>query len=193
MPRPAAAVTIALLVSTACRGEPPRAPVSATSAAAREAPAPQDSGFVGTTAPLHRIRPGRPGVAPAVLRTVAAAPSRGYDRVVFEFAGDSTPGYHVEYATKPVQHCGSGDPVSLDGAQRLVVRFEPAQAHDERGNPLPPERERTPGLAAVKQMKLVCDFEGQVEWVLGVTAVAPYRVSELTSPARLVLDLRHEK
>jgi hypothetical protein len=193
MPRHAAVVTIVLLVSTVCRGESPRAPVSATSAAAQEARAPQDSGFVGTTAPLQRIRQGRPGVAPAVLRAVAAAPNPGYDRVVFEFAGNATPGYHVEYATKPVRRCGSGDPVSLDGAQQLVVRFEPAQAHDEQGNPLPPERERAPGLAAVKEMKLVCDFEGQVEWVLGVAAAAPYRVSELTGPARLALDVRHGK
>jgi len=192
MPRHAAAVTIILVVSGACR-EQPRAPGTATSSVAREAPAPQDSGFVGTTAPIQRIRQGRPGVAPAVLRAVATAPTPGYDRVVFEFAGDSTPGYHVEYATKPVQRCGSGDPVPLASAQRLVVRFETAQAHDAQGNPLPPEREWAPGLAYVREMKLVCDFEGQVEWVLGVAAASPYRVSELAGPARLVLDVRHGK
>jgi hypothetical protein len=125
----------------------------------------------------------------------APPPAPGYDRVVFEFAGDNVPGYHVEYVTAPVRRCGSGDPVSIAGAQ-LVVRFEPARAHDEHGNPAPVERDRALGLPAVKEMKLVCDFEGQVEWVLGVGGGGeggawPYRVSELTGPARLVVDVRH--
>jgi len=113
--------------------------------------------------------------------------------VVFEFAEDSVPGYHVEYTTKPVRRCGSGDPVTVAGAAKVVVRFEPAQAHDERGNPTLAERERALGLPAVREMKLVCDFEGQVEWVLGVVAAGPYRV--LDSPGggrgRVVVDIRH--
>jgi len=111
--------------------------------------------------------------------------------VVFEFAEDSVPGYHVEYTTKPVRRCGSGDPVTVAGAGKLVVRFEPAQAHDERGNPTLAERERMLGLSAAKDMKLICDFEGQVEWVLGVAAAHPYRVLESPGPGRVVLDVRH--
>jgi len=40
-------------------------------------------------------------------------------------------------------------------------------------------------------MKLVCDFEGQVEWVLGVVAAGPYRVLASPGPGRLVVDIRH--
>src|SRR2546425_6523512 len=77
------------------------------------------------------------------------------------------------------------------GGGRLIVRFEPAQAHDEHGNLTPAERHRAPGLPAVRELTLVCDFEGQVEWVLDVAAPSEYRVSELTGPARLVVDVRH--
>jgi len=126
-----------------------------------------------------------------MLRAVETGSGPGYDRVVFEFAGDSAPGYHVEYASAPVRRCGSGDRVSLAGGQQVVVRFEPARAHDEQGNPAPVERDRALGLRAVKEMKLVCDFEGQVEWVLGVAAASPFRVSELTGPARVLVDIRH--
>lgn len=101
------------------------------------------------------------------------------------------PGYHVEYATRTVRRCGSGDPVSVLGAGRLVVRFEPARAHDDQGHPTLTARERTLGLPALMEMKLICDFEGQVEFVLGVTARALYRVSERVTPARLVLEVRH--
>src|SRR5881397_4375151 len=192
MTQPAMAVPIALLVSalTACRRDEPRPPAARASAAAAVASGPQDTAFAGTTAPVHRARTTRLGVPLAMLHAVETGSSPGYDRVVFKFTGDSAPGYHVEYASTPVRRCGSGDPVSLVGAHHLVVRFEPARAHDEHGNPAPVERDRPLGLPAVKEMKLVCDFEGQVEWAMGVAAVAPYRVSELTGPARVVVDIR---
>ena len=139
-----------------------------------ESRAPQDTAFAGTQAPVQRVRSFRPGVARPVLRHVetraGASPGGGYDRVVFEFAGDSVPGYRVEYTTKPVQRCGSGDPVTVAGTGRLIVRFEPAQAHDEHGSLTPTERHRVPGLPAVRELILICDFEGQVEWVLDVAA-----------------------
>ncbi len=157
----------------------------------------QDTAFAGTLAPVQRVRSLRPGVARPVLRHVetsaGASPGGGYDRVVFEFTGggDSVPGYRVEYTTKPVQRCGSGDPVTVAGTGRLIIRFEPAQAHDEHGNLTPVERHYTPGLPAVRELTLVCDFEGQVAWMLGIAAPSEYRVSELTGPARLVVDVRH--
>jgi len=182
------AVAIVLLANGACRREPPQRSAAAARSGAAVATTPQDTGFAGTTAPIDRMggrRTGRP-----MLHAVEAGPGQGYDRVVFTFTLDSLPGYHVEYARGPVRRCGSGDPVSVAGSERLVVRFAPAQAHDEQGHPLLADRERVPGLPAVKELKLVCDFEGEVAWVLGVAAVAPYRVSELARPARLVLDVR---
>jgi len=192
MPRVASVIALVTLVSNACGGHEPRE-TERQSAAATRVSAPQDTSFAGTTAPVQRAS--RPGTPPRVLRGVTAASGPGYDRVVFEFAEDSVPGYHVEYTTKPVRRCGSGDPVTVAGAGKLVVRFEPAQAHDERGNSTIAERERTLGLPAAKDMKLICDFEGQVEWVLGVVAAGPYRV--LDSPGggrgggRVVVDIRH--
>src|SRR2546425_253746 len=182
-------IALASLVISACgRHEPPE--IARRSPAAARVSAPQDTSFAGTTAPVQRAPP-RPGAPPRILRSVEAASGPAYDRVVFVFAADSVPGYHVEYTTKPVRRCASGDPVMVAGAGRLVVRFEPAQAHDDRGNPTPLERERVLGLAAVEEMKLVCDFEGQVEWVLGVMAAGPYRVLDSAGPARVVVDIRH--
>ena len=177
-------VALAALASAACPGKESRS-------SAREAPGVQDTVFAGTTAPLLRLRPPpRAGASPpaALLRSVTAAPGRGYDRVVFELAGDSAPGYRVEYAAGPVRSCGSGDVVSVAGRERLVVHLEPARAHDDQGNPVPPQRDLVPGLPAVREVKLVCDFEGQLEWVLGLPAKQPYRVTELAG--RLLLDVK---
>src|SRR5437773_12532335 len=106
--------TAALLVVLAttifsCRASPPP---SADRPGESRAPN-QDTAFAGTLAPVQRIRSFRPGVARPVLQHVETRAGGGYDRVVFEFTGegDSVPGYRVEYTTKPVQRCGSGDPV----------------------------------------------------------------------------------
>ena len=191
MPRCTVPLALATLVGVACPGGQPRqSPVGGPGASL--ASAPQDTAFAGTTTPLHRVPPrsSGPGVLAGLLRSLTAASARGYDRVVFEFASDSAPGYHVEYAAGPVRRCGSGDVVSVAGTHHLVVRFEPARAHDDQGNPVPPQRNIALELPAVKEMTLVCDFEGQVEWVIGVAGAKPFRMSELTGPARLLLDVK---
>jgi hypothetical protein len=183
MALPSLGIAVLLFPGACMRAEPERAR-QATAAV-------QDTPFRGTTAPLHRpSRAAGRGTQGELLRAVRADPQPGFDRVIFEFAGDSLPGYHVEYATGSVVRCGSGDRVTTAASGRLVVRFEPARAHDQGPIPTIVPRAMAPGLPAVRDLQIVCDFEGQVEVVLGVPAAAPYRVVELTAPARLVLDVR---
>src|SRR3989441_7628651 len=101
-------IALASLVISPCgRHGPPE--IARRSPAAARVSAPQDTSFAGTTAPVQRPPP-RPGAPPRILRSVEAASGPAYDRVVFVFAADSVPGYHVEYTTKPVRRCASGDP-----------------------------------------------------------------------------------
>ena len=174
---------LALLLTGAC------GPSASARAAVVVQPQDTSAAFAGSMNPVHRARR---GMRPVILRAVRVAPHPAYDRVVFEFAGDSAPGYEVEYADPPIRRCGSGDTVSLTGTGYLVVRFEPAQMHDERGNPTVARREWTPRLRAANEIKLVCDFEGQVEWVVGLPARRRYRVLETAAPARVIIDLRQE-
>ena len=186
--KPQSVAFAAALALVACSTPEPAPPAGSASVAAQDT-----APFRGTTSPVHKVRTARPRPAPPILRAVHAATHRGYDRVVFEFSSDSVPGYHVEYSDRPARECGSGAEVRLAGAGRLIVRLEPARAHDESGNPTLLDRERAPGLPLLQEMKLVCDFEGQVEWVLGLTVATPYRVQELAAPPRLVVDLRHRE
>ena len=160
-------------------------------------PAPGDGGsaapqnpagtFAGTTDPVEQPRP---NLNPAVLRDVRAARHPDFERVVFEFEPPSVPGYRMEYAEAPVLDCGAGEPLDVDGSAHLVVRLSPAQAHTEAGEVTLPDRERRPALTLVRELELSCDFEGQVSWVLGLSARRPYRVSELAAPPRLVVDIQ---
>ena len=135
----------------------------------------------------------RPEEAPrsATLQAVRTGRHPGFDRTVFAFAGDTLPGYHVEHVDEPVRQCGSGRTVPLAGEGFLEVRFHSAQAHTEAGRPTVTERERAPGLTLLKELKLTCDFEGEVAWVLGLASPNRYRVLRLDDPARVVVDVRH--
>lgn len=135
----------------------------------------------------------RSGMQPATLKGVRSARNLEWDRTVWEFGGDSVPGYHVEYVDRPVRRCGSGETVEIAGDGWLQVRLEPAQAHDEAGRATigVADRSRMPNLPVLQQVEQTCDFEAVAEWVLGVAVPNRYRVMELRDPARLVVDIRH--
>ncbi|AUX26543.1 hypothetical protein SOCEGT47_071130 [Sorangium cellulosum] len=132
----------------------------------------------------------RPDAKPSVLRDVRAAGHEHYDRVVFEFEGDTLPGYHVEYIDRPVRQCGSGEVTEVAGDGWLAVRMTPAAAHTEAGRATIPFRERKLALGVIEELERTCDFEGEVTWVVGVSSPNRYRVLELTRPARLVIDVK---
>lgn len=127
----------------------------------------------------------------AVLESVRTARNDGFDRIVFEFEGGRVPGYRIEYAELPVRQCGSGQVVPLRGTSWLRLRLEPSQAHDDRGRPTVQDRSRVTDLPVLRELRLICDYEGQVEWVMGTSEVRPYRIVELTAPARIVVDVAH--
>lgn len=156
---------------------PPVAPVPAPTAAR---PGEWTTGAVAGSAT---------GPGAATLVEVRTGPHEEFDRVVFDFGAGTLPGYRVEFVSPPITRCGSGQATQVAGAAWLRVHFTPAQAHDDAGQPTIAQRERMLSLPAVQELELTCDFEGHVEWVLGVAAPKPYRVLEMGSPARLVVDV----
>jgi hypothetical protein len=127
----------------------------------------------------------------AILRDVRVDAHEGFDRLVFDFGARSMPNYEVQYVASPQHQCGSGEEVRLEGGAWLSVKLQPAQAHDDAGAATVAERDRAPALPAVRQLRLTCDFEGQVEWIAGLRSQQGYRVMMLQQPNRLVVDVRH--
>jgi hypothetical protein len=172
----------------------PAPPAEPTPAPAPAAPAP--TGGVTPEDPKNRewtaatVKLERASLKPVTLRSVREARNEGFDRVVFEFAGTQVPGYHLEYVDKPVQHCASGNEIPLAGQGFLQVRLTPAQAH-EGAEVTVAGRERKPALPVIQELKLTCDFEGEVTWVLGNASPKKFRVMELHEPTRLVVDVQH--
>jgi hypothetical protein len=127
-----------------------------------------------------------PGVA--ILRDVRTGDQQTFDRVVFEIEGAKLPDYDVKYVPRPV-HCGSGEPVKIDGSAFLQVRLSPAQAHTEEGAPTVATLQRKVRLPVIREIRATCDFEAEVVWVIGLSARKEYRVLELEGPTRLVIDI----
>jgi hypothetical protein len=114
-----------------------------------------------------------------------------YDRTVFDFTG-GTPGYHVEYGT--LVHGGTGDPIPLAGAAALVIVFSPAAAHDLNTGATTYDITQTlnPNLPTLRQIKFGEDFEGYVSAGLGLNDRVGFRVFQLHSPDRVVVDVAHQ-
>ena len=164
---------------------------SPTNSPADEAASEAQADFEGTAGNTDKKNPNATGAV--LLKDVRSAKHANFDRVVFEFEGAQLPNYRIEYIDKPVRACGSGDVVPFQGDAWLSVLFTGANAHTEAGEPTIKDRTRSPNLTNVKDLKLICDFEAEVEWVLGVSSPNKYRLLELKNPTRLVVDIKHNR
>ncbi|HSK76095.1 MAG TPA: hypothetical protein VLQ45_06525 [Thermoanaerobaculia bacterium] len=152
-------------------------------------PAPEADAGAPFLAPAEVRETPTPGIPPALLTAVRAAEHPGFDRVVFEFAEGPLPGYRVAYLQGPAHDCGSGDEKPVAGGALLEVTLRPANAHTEKGEPTIPFREQPLTLPVLREIDRTCDFEAVVTWVLGVSSQKPFRVTELSGPPRLVVDV----
>jgi hypothetical protein len=134
-----------------------------------------------------------PTAATSHLVAVRAARQPGSDRIVFEFEG-ALPGYSVSYTNRPIVGT-SGKEIAVDGAAVLRVRMEHASGVDLtsaaglRQTYNGPDRIRPSGTVQVAEVVRVEDFEAVLVWVAGVRSRSPFKVTPLTSPSRLVIDV----
>jgi hypothetical protein len=153
------------------------------------------TGATGPGPPFATTRTSVPASAgPALLSTVRAAHQEGFDRLVFEFT-DRVPGYEVSYVGRPVLEDASGREVAIEGAAVLRVKMVTASGVDlstsgARTTYTGPDRLRPSGTTVVRELARSGDFEGTLTWVAGASVQAPFRVTTLSSPPRLVVDVR---
>ena len=130
----------------------------------------------------------------ALLTAVRAARHEGYDRVVFEFENE-LPGYDVRYTASPVRADGSGAAVEMRGAHALLIRMENALDAD-LSKPGAPATYRgparfSPSTPEIAELVRVGGFEGVLTWAAGLNDRVDFRVSTLSAPPRLIIDVRN--
>jgi len=124
---------------------------------------------------------------------VRVAGHPGFDRVVFEFRSDTDrPGVDAGYVDQ-LKEDGSGEDVDVEGTAFLQVRMEPASGVNLSTEPFEetytgPRRLRG-DTAVVTEVARTGDFEANLTWGIGLRSKASFRVTVLTNPARVVVDV----
>lgn len=137
-----------------------------------------------------------PAAAPALAHTstvptlvgIRAAHHRGFDRVVFDFAGGLPKSRQVSYVSQLVAD-PSGLPVRIAGRAILQVRFDPATAHTPSGRVTAPDRVAF-ALPNVMTAVKAGDFEAVTTYGIGLAKRQPFHVFTLKHPYRVVIDIR---
>jgi hypothetical protein len=121
--------------------------------------------------------------------------AEGCPRVVFEFK-DNVSGYKVAYKEPPFSECGSGaevDTAAWNAHAFIDVRLFPSGGPDVESDSGEPyykgPRDIAVDGAILKHLKVVCDFEGVFEWVVGLKAEHGFEVTTFEDPPRLVIDI----
>lgn len=187
----AAATAAALLVGGCGRGQDPTVPgppadsVSSTTTTTSGPPPPLEG---AATTPVST-----PRSDPTLLRAVRVAGQDGFDRVVFEFDG-VVPGYRVAYVEPPITEDGSGRQIDVAGRAYIEVRMESASGADITGAQVRevytgPDRVGPADASTVTEVVRTGDFEGVLTWVIGLKRTAPFRVSTLGDPSRVLVEV----
>jgi len=102
------------------------------------------------------------------------------------------PGWSARYADGPVTIGESDDPAPIAGEAVLLLRLGAwMRTMDGAGYQGPKDITPT-NVEAVQQVLLVDDAEGMSTWAIGLDAPRSYRVSTLTDPPRVVVDIQTE-
>ena len=110
----------------------------------------------------------------------------GFDRVVLELSGTTTPGWGVAWSDEAVAE-GSGEVVPLEGDHVLTISAS-GTAMPEPGSFEVPARLGPAG--SVAEVQVTGWFEGYTQVFAGVEGdERPFRVFTLTDPPRLVVDI----
>jgi hypothetical protein len=122
------------------------------------------------------------------ITRVATGRHAGYDRFVVEFANGPVPRFEVVPQDDPrFVRDGSGEEITLEGDAGVSIALRDVDVTTV----VPRSVDASPGLPAIREVALVGAFEGVVSFGLGVDGDAAVKVTTLTGPSRLVVDVRH--
>lgn len=197
----AASSPVAVDATGATPTDDPAAAATAPATTAPGAPAPEEEASATAPTPGGDDAPAGAGTGPSEERATGAGLSvvdvrtgrhDGYDRVVVELAGDpsSVPGWYAHYVDEPSQQ-GSGEPVDVAGDRSLEVVVRGLGYPFDTGQEEFLGSVEGQGTALVREVAVGGVFEGQAQVHVGLDAPAdaPYRVTRLSDPPRVVVDL----
>jgi hypothetical protein len=126
--------------------------------------------------------------AVAFVDAVRTGTHPGYDRVTIEFNNGEPANVDMSpHAGTTFTQGASGQQVTLQGSTGMLVIIHGADEHTAYSGSI----DVKPGYSVLVELRQVEDFEGTVQWGLGLSKTACYRAFYLTNPARLVIDIQN--
>ena len=165
-------------------GPGPAASPSPTPATPTETPSPTPSATPVPQAVCTSDTQSGGGTATVNVTAVRVGQQSGYDRFVIEFDGP-VPSYQVStQSSATFTEDASGRTVVLDGKDGVVVTIHGANDQGYSGS-----TDFKTGYPQLREARRTGSFEAVVHWGLGTSGPACLKVSTLTGPDRLVIDL----
>jgi len=159
-----------------------------TTEGADETPA-DEPGTSALGSPDMSVKMQPPGGEQELMVTgIRVGDHEGFDRVVFDLAGEGEPGWYAELTDTPAQQ-GSGFPVEYEGATALYLTIQ--------GTPYPTGTDRDadlidhgphPGGGGITGINFSSVFEAHSEFIIGLDGRYPFSVTYLEGPKRVVVD-----
>ena len=123
----------------------------------------------------------------ALVDGVRTGTHAGYDRFTIEFQNGQP--LSIELRTQKsttFTQGASGRQVVLAGGSGILVTIHGADGHTAYSGPT----DFKTGYKGLVEARQVQDFEGVVQWALGISGNGCYRAFVLTTPTRLVIDIQ---
>ncbi len=131
----------------------------------------------------------REGPAPelAYVDAVSTTTLHGYDRVTFQFANGQPALADISTQKNATFTAGAGgQPVTVKGQGGALLTFRSADGHTNYSGPT----DLNTDYPALLELRMVQDYEGTVQWAIGLSSPPCYRMYFLANPARLAIDFK---
>lgn len=120
----------------------------------------------------------------ALVNAVRTGTHSGYDQVTIQFSTAQPSEVQIAPQSTATFTAGpSGKPVTLAGQAGILITIRGTDGHTQYSGPT----DFKTNYAVLVELKLVQDFEGVVQWALGLSHPSCYAYSFLTNPTRLVI------
>lgn len=119
-----------------------------------------------------------------VIMAIRSGAHDGFDRVVYEFSGQSVPGFNTRWVDQPIAY---GSDAVLPVAGNAFLRLEITGTTDDSGRAY--SLEQSAGYVKdIYHTSASVLLGDKTEYFIGLDRKRPYRIFYLNNPARLVVD-----
>jgi hypothetical protein len=123
----------------------------------------------------------------AFINAVRTGTHAGYDQVTIQFSTAQPSDIKIEpQPNATFTGAPSGQSITIAGQAGILITIKGADGHTQYSGPT----DFKTNYSELKELRQVQDFEGTVQWALGLAHTGCYAYSFLTNPTRLVIYIQ---